>query len=85
MKISSRLISKRTRISDNIIKLDLDPDVGTIESYFPVFSLSAFFADLGGSLGLWLGLGAVQLLSSVAEFLLTMKSRRKNLKKFNNK
>ena len=85
MKISSRLISKRTRISDNIIKLDLDPDVGTIESYVPAFSLSAFFADLGGSLGLWLGLGAVQLLSSVAEFLITMKSRRKNLKKFNNK
>ena len=85
MKISSRRITKRTRISDNIIKLDLDPDVGTIESYFPAFSLSAFFADLGGSLGLWLGLGAVQLLSSVAEFLLTMKSRRKNLKKFNNK
>ena len=84
MKISSRLISKRTRISDNIIKLDLDPDVGTIESYFPEFSISAFFADLGGSLGLWLGLGAVQLLSSVADFLKTMKSRR-NLKNINNK
>ena len=33
------------------------------ESYIPEFSVSAFLAELGGSLGLWLGVGAVQLLS----------------------
>ena len=34
------------------------------ESYIPEFSFSTFIADLGGSLGLWLGVGAVQIMSS---------------------
>ena len=34
------------------------------ESYIPDFSLSSFFASLGGSLGLWLGVGAVQLITN---------------------
>ena len=37
--------------------------VEVTESYIPEFSVSAFLAELGGSLGLWLGVGAVQLLS----------------------
>ena len=37
--------------------------VTVTESYIPEFSLSTFFASLGGSLGLWLGVGVVQLLS----------------------
>ena len=62
--MSSRLIEKSKRISSSIIKINLDPVVETTESFYPKFSLSAFFADLGGSLGLWLGLGAVQILSN---------------------
>lgn len=77
MKISSRLI-ETWRLGINVIKLTLDPTVETIESYFPEFSLSGFLADLGGSLGLWLGLGAVQLLSSVADIISIMKSNVKN-------
>ena len=34
------------------------------ESYIPEFSLSSFFASFGGSLGLWLGVGAVQIITS---------------------
>ena len=36
------------------------------ESYFPEFSLASFFAEMGGSLGFWLGVGTMQLLQSVA-------------------
>ena len=42
----------------------IDQEVTITESYIPEFSVSTFIADLGGSLGLWLGVGAVQLLSS---------------------
>ena len=77
MKISSRLI-ETWRQGSNVIKLTLDPTVETIEAFFPKFSLSAFLADIGGSLGLWMGLGAVQLLSSVADMLSIMKSNSKN-------
>ena len=38
------------------------------ESYIPEFSFSVFIADLGGSLGLWLGVGAVQIISSGVDF-----------------
>ena len=74
--MSSRLIEKSKRISSSIIKINLDPVVETTESFYPKFSLSAFFADLGGSLGLWLGLGAVQLLTSVVDLFSIMKSNK---------
>ena len=32
------------------------------ESFIPEFSISSFLAQIGGSLGLWLGMGAVQLI-----------------------
>ena len=47
--------------------LTIDHNVVTTESYIPNFSLATFIADLGGSLGLWLGVGVVQILKSVHE------------------
>ena len=43
--------------------ISIKQQVEVTESYIPEFSVSAFLAELGGSLGLWLGVGAVQLLS----------------------
>ena len=40
----------------------LKQEVEVTESYIPEFSISTFLAGLGGSLGLWLGVGAVQLI-----------------------
>ena len=40
----------------------LKQEVEVTESYIPEFSVSTFLAGLGGSLGLWLGVGAVQLI-----------------------
>ena len=44
-----------------MIFFTLNQKVEVTESYIPEFSVASFFADLGGSLGLWLGVGAVQL------------------------
>ena len=32
---------------------------------FPIFNFASFLASLGGTLGLWLGLGILQLLDSI--------------------
>ena len=42
-----------------------NPEVTVTESYIPELTFSTFIADLGGSLGLWLGVGAVQIMSSM--------------------
>ena len=47
--------------------LAINQNVVTTESYIPNFSLATFIADLGGSLGLWLGVGVVQILRSAFE------------------
>ena len=66
MKISGRLMSKEKNqySSYSIISFTINQEILTEESFVPTFSVSSFFADLGGSLGLWLGVGAVQLLTS---------------------
>ena len=45
-----------------MIELSLSQEVTITESFIPPFSLISFTADIGGSLGLWLGVGAVQLI-----------------------
>ena len=47
--------------------LAIDQNVVTTESYIPNFSLAIFIADLGGSLGLWLGVGVAQILKCAFE------------------
>ena len=65
-------VSKNT----SVIVLFLNPEVTVTESYIPEFSLSTFIADLGGSLGLWLGVGAVQIMSSGLAFVNWIKSKK---------
>ena len=43
------------------IHLAMEQDVEVTEYYFPEFSLSNFLSNLGGILGLWLGVGVMQL------------------------
>ena len=64
LKVSGRFLSGNGQNANSIIVLTMNQEVTITESFIPEFSISTFFADLGGSLGLWLGVGAVQLLSS---------------------
>ena len=52
-----------------MIELSLGQEVTITESFIPPFSLISFTADIGGSLGLWLGVGAVQLVTSCCHLL----------------
>ena len=54
--------------TSSLIQIDFRPQVSITETYFPSFSVSTFFANFGGSLGLWLGVGAVQILENVLQF-----------------
>ena len=47
----------------------IEQEVKITESFLPEFSITSFFADLGGALGLWLGVGAVQLSKSIVDLL----------------
>ena len=55
------------------ISLSINQEVTVTESYIPEFSFANFMADLGGSLGLWLGVGAVQIISAGAAALTWIK------------
>ena len=62
--------------SNSKLSFVIDQKVRTIESYNPPFSLPTFIADLGGSLGLWLGVGVVQIFSGVYTILLWAKNKK---------
>ena len=63
------LIQVVSRIIENFIDdfsgfgFSISHKIEVTESYIPDFSFTTFLAGLGGSLGLWLGVGAVQILS----------------------
>ena len=46
-----------------------DPEVVRQTSEFPAFNWTTFLADLGGSLGLWLGLGVSQILEFLVKYI----------------
>ena len=56
------------------IFLTFDKTVTITETRFPRVDVAKLFADLGGSLGLWLGVGIVQLISYLLQFLLYLKN-----------
>ena len=56
--------------------MTLNQNVIVTEAYIPEFSVSTFFASLGGALGLWLGVGAVQLCSSGIGLAAWVRSRK---------
>ena len=54
---------------DSQIELTFDQTVTVQESFYPNFSFTKFFAELGGSLGLWLGVGIAQIAINLVQYL----------------
>ena len=47
------------------IDIAFDQEVTVTESYYPELSFTTLFAEVGGSMGLWLGLGLLQFATLV--------------------
>ena len=62
-RYSSKFIEKMPHADNNTRKMDLviDPIIDVI-TYHTAYGLSAFLAEIGGSLGLWLGISLVGIL-----------------------
>ena len=62
MKVSGTVVSEK-KWDHNFTDFDItfDQSVSITEYYYPSFSLAEFFSSLGGILGLWLGIGLIQL------------------------
>ena len=62
LKVSGAMISSKNA-GDNrtIIDLTFDQIVIVTESFYPPFSPLQFLTVVGGSLGLWLGVGIMQM------------------------
>ena len=58
------------------ISIKFNPSVEVTTHYFPEFQSLVVFQDLGSSLGLWLGVGAIQALEPLARFLFTGVQRK---------
>ena len=65
--------------STTIIKLTLDQTVAITESFYSSLSWTKLFAELGGSLGLWLGVGMTQLFISSVNVILVILLRMKHI------
>ena len=62
----AKFLNKKSQSDFTTLCLDIIQEVKVTESYYPEFSLAGFFAEMGGSLGFWLGVGTMQLLKSIA-------------------
>ena len=71
-------LNENSDSEDSYLIFAINQKVSTIESYNPPFSLPTFIADLGGSLGLWLGVGVVQIFGGVYKILLWMRTKTIN-------
>ena len=50
------------------IGLEFDEMVTVTESFFPPASIPTFMAEIGGILGLWLGVGTLQIFVQALEY-----------------
>ena len=51
-----------------LFEISIDQRVKITESFYATSSLAEIFSSLGGALGLWLGLGIMQIVEHVTNF-----------------
>ena len=54
------------------IDITFSDNVDTYINDFPKFHFSSFLAEIGGAIGLWLGLGVIQIMETIMNNLCTM-------------
>ena len=63
MQILGAQLSYQSQENETTFDLTMDQEVTVTESFYPPFSPLTFFTVMGGALGLWLGVGVVQVVS----------------------
>ena len=67
-EVKANLISEKMTVANwSYLRISLDPRVSLTSSSFPSFNWSTYLAALGGAVGLWLGLGIMQLIQMLIE------------------
>lgn len=74
--VSTQILGKN---KPTTFELTFDQRVSTTKSFYPDPSITNLFSELGGSLGLWLGLGLLQL---CVTFINIVKYITENIKKY---
>ena len=58
----------------SVINFSFNQVVSVTEYFFPDFSFSEFLSSMGGAMGSWLGLGVLQLTTTIATVFKWIKS-----------
>ena len=66
VKVHGSPISEQRADSHSFIDLTFIQAISVTESFYKSLSYSELFSSLGGSLGLWLGVGIMQIIEHVA-------------------
>ena len=64
----SRISSSPTYSYYTLFEISVDQRVKITESFYATPSLAEIFSSLGGALGLWLGLGVIQIVENAINF-----------------
>ena len=57
-------------IEATLFSIQFDQSVTVTRLFYPKLSFSILFSDMGGALGFWLGLGALQLAQSFIQLII---------------
>ena len=69
ISVDSRLLGHSNGVNSSMIDLTFNPTVLVTSTDFIQCTFATFLADMGGSMGLWLGLGLLQAVEILAQYL----------------